>query len=174
MSNTNSVSEYESRTVHMNMSPIFDVSRWLSNSCQTLCSRLIATNHCLLFSARWATGWRRPIRYLIFMGHFPWKSAIISGSFAKNDLQLKASYGSLPPCRGYIILSIQLHLKICTSYRYVISCNLSVSSNIYTLSLSLSLAFFRKETYTKRHPVLLLKTVHASTYLWGGYGQYNR
>jgi len=26
------------------------------------------------------------------------KNPIISGSFAKNDLQLKASYGSLPPC----------------------------------------------------------------------------
>jgi len=34
----------------------------------------------------------------MFIGHFPQKGPIISGSFAKKDLQLKASYGSTPPC----------------------------------------------------------------------------
>jgi len=34
----------------------------------------------------------------MFIGHFPPKSSKISGSFAGNDLQLQASYGSSPLC----------------------------------------------------------------------------
>jgi len=59
-----------------------------------LCSR----NYLSPISSVRGTGWWRPIGCLIFIGIFPQKSPIISGSFAKNELQLEASYRSWSPC----------------------------------------------------------------------------
>jgi len=44
------------------------------------------------------TGCGRYARCLIFLGHFLQKSPILNSSFAESDLQLQASYASLPPC----------------------------------------------------------------------------
>jgi len=48
-----------------------------------------------------STGWRRPIGFLIYLSHFLQKSPIISGSFAKRDLQRQASYAFWPPCNAH-------------------------------------------------------------------------
>jgi len=114
-------------------------------------------------------GWWRPIAYVSFIDHFPQKSPMISGSFAKNDLQPKASYGSLPPCTYMCVglsvadvracMCVCVRVCVCTYLLYIYMCmhimhlcewlyiqerDRQVNSqekHTHTLSLSFSLLF---------------------------------
>jgi len=70
------------------------------------------------------TRWRRPIGYLTFIGHFPQKRPMISRSFANNDLQLKASYRSSPPCTVRCSTYITLYSVTvrCSALQRVLQC----------------------------------------------------
>jgi len=65
-----------------------------ASTSQTHCSSRSIT---LIFGPK-RTGWRRPIGCLISVGRFLQQRPMSRGSFAKRDLQLKASYTSSPPC----------------------------------------------------------------------------
>ena len=123
------------------------VTVWVSTS--IICVVCVWANACTR-KCVWEnyTGWRRVIRCLIFIGHLLQKNPIISGSFAKNDLHFKASYGYSPHCigcgkaNGWVTTYCVFHARTHDTHTHTLS---------FALSHTHTCTHMHTHTYTRTH-----------------------
>ena len=98
------------------------------------------------------TGWRRLVGSLIFIGHFQQKRPIFSGSFVENHLQLRGSYGSLPPCARMLYRCGHMYTGVLIMYADVITSTRSrIHAGICIYIVSIRIHVGTRMLYRYRH-----------------------
>jgi len=112
--------------------------------------------------------------YLIFIGHFPRKSPIISGFFAKSDLQLKASNESRHPVVATELQALHKHTqKLTRTPRHThthththMHTHAHAHTHTHTHTHARMHTFAHAHIYTRTHPQTHTRT-HAHTHIAG-------